>query len=411
MERHPPPPIDYQAFLESTPVVPWEFDTCSKRMSYVGPQAEAFLGYPIDDWLEPSFWTDHVLPDDQVALEAARAELIAGQGSHTVEYRMEHRDGHLVWVSEAASAVHIDGRMCCIRGLLSDVTDRRRLEASLAESEDRLRALIRGAPDAMILTEMDGAILNTNDQAMYLLGYTLEEIAGSRVDLLVPERLRTRLAEHREAFERDPERRTLVDGKSFAMQRIDGEEVQVELSVSRVSVNGACRLLYALRDLTVRLRAERQLRVSEERIRSMANALPALLSFVDTDQRYRFVNETYAAWAGWDRKDVEGRPVREILGEKVYAEALPYIEAALAGQSVHYFADVTGPGGGVTRVDVSYVPHREDGEVNGYFVVVVEAGLEGADAVDVQDFRRETVGSDQDAGDPNQPPAPSLPAP
>lgn len=409
MDRDRPPSIDYRAFLESTPLVPWEFDACSRRMAYVGPQAEALLGYPVDTWLEQAFWTEHVLPDDQAAVEEARSALLTGGGCHVIEYRMEHMDGHLVWVSEAASAVDVGGRLCCIRGLTSDVTEKRRLEASLAEGEDRLRAILRGAPDAMILTDSDGTILNINDQAQYLFGYTLREIQGSTVDLLLPEGLRRRLAEHREAFHRDPARLTLVDGQSFTVEGRDAEKVPVELSVSRIPLAAGSQLLYSIRDLTVRERVEGQLRASEARIRGMANALPALVCFVGSDRRYRFVNAAYAAWARRDRSKIEGRPVRDVMGENVYREARPFIEAALAGEAVHYFADVTGPTGAVSRVDVSYVPHRVDGAVDGYFVVVVDVGFDAENGgADVKDFRLESFGAEVDSDDPDQPPGGSL---
>ena len=77
---------------------------------------------------------------------------------------------------------------------------------------------------------------------------------------------------------------------------------------------------------------------------------------------------------------MEGRLVREVVGETVYADLRPSIEAALAGQALHFRIDVSLEKGIEQPVDVSYVPHFEGDEVVGYFVMVVELQWEGPDS-------------------------------
>ena len=377
MPQDPTRSIDYRAFLESTPLVPWEYDSITERVTFVGPQAEAFLGYPAEAWLDPSFWADHVLPDDQAGVAAARSALRSTCASHVIEYRMEHAAGHVIWVSETASCVTADGAVCCVRGLLSDVTERKRLELSLARGEERLRAILRGAPDAMVLTDPAGTILNMNEQAEYLTGYRLEEIVGSCVDLLAADRLRERAAALRSTLSETPTRRSLVDGHTFALTRRDGEEVPVEISVSVIPSLAGPQLLYAARDLTARLRVEAQLGASEARFRGMADILPGMVSFVGTDQRYRFVNAAYAAWAGGTPAEMEGKTVLEVLGEDLYERVRDRIEAALRGETVQDRIVAKRPGD-VTDIplDLHYVPDFDGDTVDGYFVVLVEAGSE-----------------------------------
>lgn len=375
MPQDPPRSIDYRAFLESTPLVPWEYDPITERMTFVGPQAVAFLGYPVEAWLGATFWADHVLPDDQSAVATARSALRSSCASHVIEYRMEHADGHVIWVSETARCVTEDGEVCCVRGLLSDVTERKRLELSLARGEERLRGILQSAPDAMMLTDADGTILNANKQAEYLTGYPLAEIVGSSVDLLAAERLRERAADIRRALRETPARRSLVDGRTFALTRRDGEEVPVEISVSAIPGLEGPQLLYAARDLTARRRVEAQLGASEARFRGMADLLPAMVSFIGADQRYRFVNRAYAAWAGGTPADMEGKTVLDVLGEELYEHVRERIEAVLRGETVHFRALVERPGGGGDLpLDLHYVPHFDGDEVAGYFVVLAEAG-------------------------------------
>lgn len=248
-------PTDPIAFLESTPLVPVELDPTG-RVLYVGPQGEELLGFPVAAWLEADFWSMTVLPDDQATMTEVRRHTIEVRGRHEVDYRMEREDGRVVWVAEILRHAETDEGPV-LRGFLLDVSGRKRQELALWKKEERLRALLRRAPDAMILTDAAGAVVNMNDQAEALFQYSLSEIVGSSLEHLLPEPLRPRLAQLRAAFERDPHRRSLVEGHPFAIQRPDGSEIPVELSLSRVSgEDEESRILWAARDLTVRRRRE-----------------------------------------------------------------------------------------------------------------------------------------------------------
>jgi len=261
-----------------------------------------------------------------------------------------------------------------------EVTDRKRQEVALWKSEERLRALLRSAPDAMVLTDFEGRILDMNDQAEALLEYRLSDVVGSSIDHLTPERLRSRIPELRAAFDRDPHRRSLIDGHSFAIERSDGTEMPVELSMSIVTgADDSRQLLCSLRDLTARRRVEAQLRSSEQRLREMANVVPAMVCSVDTEHRYRFVNDAYAAWHGRERHQMVGRLLREVVGEKLFAEMTTSIDAVLAGAATHFRGEMVNVGGRTIPVDVSLVPqHGEEGQVTGYFVVVFDVTTEVA---------------------------------
>ncbi len=253
------PTTDPTSFLESSPLVPLEVDP-SGRVLYVGPQAEALLGRPVEDWLTDDFWSGVVPPDDQSTMRDIRASTLATGGRHEVDYRMERADGRVVWVAEVmAAATTEDGTV--LRGFLWDVTGRKRQELALWKKEERLRAILRKAPDALIVTDAAGAVVNMNDQAEALFQYSLSDIVGSSLEHLLPEGLRPRFAQLRDAFERDPDRRSIVEGHPFSIQRPDGSEIPVELSLSRVSSEDEeSRILWAARDLTVRRRMESQKR-------------------------------------------------------------------------------------------------------------------------------------------------------
>lgn len=388
--------FDPQAFLETVPLVPIALCPATGLVTFVGPQASRHLGYPREAWLEPDFWSRTVFPDDQSSVARARAAASArSAGSlgrvHAIDYRMEHVDGRVVWTSELLSVVPgPDGRprLC---GFLLDVTERKRQEVALWKSEERLRSILQRAPDAMVLTDPAGVILDMNDQAEALFDYRQAEIGGSSIDHLFPERLRERLSHLRAAFERDPRRRSLVDGHSLAIERRDGTEIPIELSMSLVGTGkDPHQILCSVRDLTARRRVEAQLRTSERGLREMADLVPAMISVVGRDHRFRFVNHAFAERFGWDRAHAAGRLAREVLGEGLYGRLRGPLDAALGGTPGRFGERIGDESNGGLPVDVSVVPQRdEDGEVGGCFVILSDLSGEVAERAAEERHRAE----------------------
>jgi diguanylate cyclase (GGDEF)-like protein/PAS domain S-box-containing protein len=115
--------------------------------------------------------------------------------------------------------------------------------------------------------------------------------------------------------------------------------------------------------------AEAARRESEERLRLVANNVPALISYVDRDQRYRFSNRTYDDWFGIAHERMQGRTVAEVFGEEAYARMRPDIERCMAGAAVE-FEFATTEGGKPRTLQVACVPHLSDeSEVLGFYML------------------------------------------
>src|SRR5581483_1798733 len=102
--------------------------------------------------------------------------------------------------------------------------------------------------------------------------------------------------------------------------------------------------------------AEAAVRESEARLRLVANNVPALISYVDREQRYRFSNRTYDDWFGIAHVQMQGRSLAEVFGEEAYKRMKPNIERVLAGEQVE-FEFTTNEGGRRRTLQVSCVPH------------------------------------------------------
>jgi two-component system, sensor histidine kinase len=124
-------------------------------------------------------------------------------------------------------------------------------------------------------------------------------------------------------------------------------------------------------DITERKKAEEALRDGERRIRLITDTVPALIAYVDAEQRYRFVNHAYEECFNLLRCDLEGRTMTEALGPDQYALRHPHILSALAGKQAHFEIQMPTENGQPRYAVATYVPHfGERREVLGFFALI-----------------------------------------
>lgn len=114
-----------------------------------------------------------------------------------------------------------------------------------------------------------------------------------------------------------------------------------------------------------------RVRARERQVRLVTDSLPALISYVDRELRFRFHNAAHERFLGLEGDRLAGRPMVEVLGEPAFRIVEPYVARALAGESVRFEARIPFQPGHDRHVDVAYVPDLgEDGLVRGFFALV-----------------------------------------
>ena len=109
-----------------------------------------------------------------------------------------------------------------------------------------------------------------------------------------------------------------------------------------------------------------------ELLRTIVDAIPAMLAYWDSTQRCRFANRAYERWFGVSPESLIGKHASELLG-KLYPLNRPYIEAALRGEPQEFEREIPDPFGGPPRHSLaSYIPDVVDGVVRGFFVLVTD---------------------------------------
>lgn len=294
----------------------------------------------------------------------------AGQRPNALgDVRLLQADGSFLQV-EVQRAIHVDARGRELTQLiLRDVTERRDTQARLIASEERLRAITDNAP--ILIAELDRELRFQFANKAYkqwleqepsgLLGRQLAEVFGAEVVRTVQPRIDEALGGKPTSYER---RVRTPQGDRW---------LKVSLAPKRCG-SGRVLGIYAVgSDITDSRKTEKELRLSEQRLRIVTDHLPMRVSYVDEAEKYRFVNRAYEQGFGMPRERLYGLSVREVLGEGGYQQAAPYIARALQGESVCYESEFT------TRESyrcyrANYVPQfADDGrQVLGFVAIVVD---------------------------------------
>ncbi|WP_017716068.1 PAS domain S-box protein [Kamptonema formosum] len=253
-------------------------------------------------------------------------------------------------------------------GTQRDISKRKELEEALQESERRFRSLADTAPVLIWMAGSDKLCHYLNKSWLDFTGRTLEQETGSGwTEGVHPDDLQRCLDTYTTAF--DARQPFIVE---YRLKRFDGEYRWIlDTGTPRFTPDGSfLGYIGSCTDISHRVQAEQALRESEEKIRLIADSLPAVISYVDSQQRYVFINKTYETWFGRDRTEIIGKAIKEVLGEPAYEKICPHVEAALSGRRVTFESAISYKPGRSYYVESSYIPHLgERGEVKGFFAL------------------------------------------
>jgi sigma-B regulation protein RsbU (phosphoserine phosphatase) len=172
-----------RSFVDSLGAILWEADSSSFEFSFVSQRAEEVLGYPVQRWLEePGFWANRIHPADRDYTVSYRRLATAEGRDHELEYRMVAADGRSVWFQDIVY-VDVDANGASqLRGVMVDITQRKRSEQVLLESRERFASLARTLQASLLPPHLP-EILGLEVAARYRPAEDGVEVMGDFYDL------------------------------------------------------------------------------------------------------------------------------------------------------------------------------------------------------------------------------------
>jgi diguanylate cyclase (GGDEF)-like protein/PAS domain S-box-containing protein len=256
----------FRLLAENIVDVIWTMDL-NLRYTYLSPSVTKLRGWTVEEALAQTL-AETVAPSSLELVKNAFAEEFAlerqegpARRVRTLELELNCKDGSTVWTEVRTSFLHNDkGEPTGIIGLTRDITERRRAQAVLRESEEQFHALSAAAQDAIIMMDNDERITFWSEAAERIFGYTKKDALGkSAHGLLAPEIYWAKFAEAFLRWRETGEGNAV--GRTFELValRKNGSEFPVEISLSSTKIKGRWNAIAIVRDITARKRAEQEL--------------------------------------------------------------------------------------------------------------------------------------------------------
>ena len=270
------------------------------------------VGYSVQELLQMN-WRQLCHPDDLSRALESKQQLWASQtGRVGVEGRCIHRNGSIV-LMRIGVALMRDSQGCPLYSVIhaENITEHRRSEEALRQSEERFRTVFEQAPGGICITGFDRRYIKVNSAFANMMGYSEEELIGMSWKTLTHPDDRERSEKLLEEYSRDSATHYELD-KRYVHR--NGEVLWAHVKASPVfdaDGNMLWEVVHVL-DITERKRSQHALLESEERFRAVFEQAPAGVCVNGPDRRFLQVNSAFANMMGYSRQELVGMSWTEL---------------------------------------------------------------------------------------------------
>ncbi|MGO9461170.1 MAG: PAS domain S-box protein [Rhodomicrobium sp.] len=342
----------YERALAGIAIVDWE-----GRIEQCNPAFCALLGYTEDE-LRGNHFSSIVHPDDREADVEKERLLRAGEApSFEIESRYLHKAGQPVWVRKIISTLPGEtGKPSQVFVLAIDTSERRKAEDALRESEERLRAIVGTAIDAIVVIDEEGLVQSINAAGEHMFGYASSEVAGKNVSMLMPEPQRSAHDAYIASYRRTGNAKIIGIGREVEALRKDGSQFFADLEVSEWQASGKRFFTGIIRDVTERKRRDEKIHLLLSEVNHRSKNMLSLVQAIATQSAatepvefvHRFSERIQALAASQDlliKSEWQGIGIeelvnsqlghfRDLLRGRIRLDGLPLRIAAPAAQSI-----------------------------------------------------------------------------
>jgi PAS domain S-box-containing protein len=266
----------YRDLVTALPVGVFE-DEPDKGCVYASDLWVNLTGLPYEE-IRGYGWTKAIHPDDAETVQTVWRQACEARATYENEFRIRHVDGHDTWVlGRALPRFDADGNLCGYIGSITDISDRKRAEQALRDSEESFRTLAENLPDLVVRLDRNAHIVYATPSVCRAFGKDLSDIIGrTALETLPPERE----AQWRQLV--DAALRAFAEGVPNSMEAVwhtvdDEQIVDIRHIPERDAAGNVVSVLGIARDITKRKRAEEDLRKTAMALDTLIANLPGTL--------------------------------------------------------------------------------------------------------------------------------------
>ncbi|UCC44086.1 MAG: PAS domain S-box protein [Candidatus Zixiibacteriota bacterium] len=225
----------YRSLVANIPSVTWTTDG-DGRMTFISSNVEAVSGYTAEEICGASedLWLGITHPDDVGMVGATFKAMVKGEGSFDVEYRIQKKSGEWIWLHDLGTRTYNDKGEIRVDGVFSEITERKKAEEALRESEDKFRRIAERMFDVIFICNLDGTLAYASPSIEQVISYSAAEIVGRNVTDLVPE---SEIPHVTKVFEAIAAGKS-VEGGVCRLRRKDGSFADTEVNAVPVFKDG-----------------------------------------------------------------------------------------------------------------------------------------------------------------------------
>jgi PAS domain S-box-containing protein len=282
------------------------------RFSYVSPYVEQMTGFSPEEVIDLSpeefLTSESVAEIGKLLAEQLALPLQNREDSVFMEQRQYRKDGSELDIEISASWIlDEEGNPIAVQGVSRDITERKRAEEALRESEERIRTILETAMSGFWLADTQGRLLEVNEAYCQMSGYSTQELLSMTIsDLEVTETAEDVAAHIQKVITQGEDR------FESRHRRKDGSLFDVESSVQFQSFDHG-RLVVFLDDITKRKRATAALKASEDQYRSLVETIPYGIQESDLSGIITFSSTGHQKILGFGKEEIEGKSIWDFM--------------------------------------------------------------------------------------------------
>ena len=356
----------YRQLVENAHEGIWSVDTYGNTL-FVNPKMAYMLGYTVDEMMEMHLLSFMDEKDAKIVENSVKNYMDIDEDLY--EFEFIKKNGKKIYVSIDITHIHDDyGNYIETLALISDITERKKAEEKLRLASAYNRSLIEASLDPLVTIGSDGKITDVNKSTENITGYSRKRLIGTDFSdyFTKPEKARKG---YQEVFKEG-----LVRDYPLEIKNKNGNITPVlyNASVYKDESGKVIGVFAAARDITEHKRAEKELKESEHKYRTLFNSSPDYTIFIGTDGRLIDVNEAAQKVTGLSQEELIGKNFTELdfLLDNEMPSHLEYASQALKGNTIKPHESKFIDGNGEIRyVETHLTPLEKDNKICGFNVI------------------------------------------